>query len=88
MVARKVTLELEESIDRGLSRLARERGRSEAEVVREAVERLVRENEAAGAPAPGEDALTVAKRLGVVGRIKGAPADLSTDARHMEGFGA
>jgi hypothetical protein len=36
---------------------------------------------------PPETCLQLAERLGIVGCIKGLPADLSTNPAYMEGFG-
>ena len=36
---------------------------------------------------PRETCLDIAKRLGILGSAKGLPADLSTNPKHMEGFG-
>ena len=60
---------------------AREMGVSPSAVVREAIEEFIRRR------TPGESAYDVARTLGIIGSAKGLPADLSTNPRHMEGFG-
>lgn len=35
----------------------------------------------------GENAFDLARRLGIVGSAKGLPRDLSTNPKHIEGFG-
>lgn len=91
MVARRLTLNLDDAIAAGLSRLARDRGRSEDELVREAVERLVLSDEAPPRPLPppqpGESVFDRLQRAGLIGCIKDAPPDLSTNPKYMEGFG-
>jgi len=52
-----------------------------SEVVREALEEHVRK-----ARKP-ESAYDVAKRLGIIGIVRNAPRDLSTNRRHFRGFG-
>ncbi|MGC1273609.1 MAG: hypothetical protein WBC44_07890 [Planctomycetaceae bacterium] len=37
---------------------------------------------------PGENFYEAAKRLGLIGCVKGGPSDLSTNPEHMEGFGS
>ena len=39
------------------------------------------------ARAPGPSCLDIARRVGLVGVYKDAPSDLSTNPKHMEGFG-
>jgi Arc/MetJ-type ribon-helix-helix transcriptional regulator len=64
-----------------LHRAIEDEGRSVSEVVREALEEHVRK---AGKQ---ESAYDVAKRLGIIGMVKNAPRDLSTNRRHFRGFG-
>jgi predicted DNA-binding antitoxin AbrB/MazE fold protein len=46
------------------------------------------ENEVAlGPELEGESFFDAANRLGILGCIKGTPRDLSTNLKHMEGFG-
>ncbi len=64
-----------------LGAAAKGRGVSPSDLVRELLE------EHLGSRGPAETCLDVARRLDLVGRCKGLPADLSTDPGHLDGFG-
>jgi predicted transcriptional regulator len=69
-----VTVKVTEACDARVSRLARERGTSKSEVIRDALERgLV-----------GDDPLEDIRDL--IGLARGA-ADLATNAAHLRGYG-
>lgn len=61
---------------RGRSRLE---GRSESKLVREALEQYLSKS--------AKSAHDIAQESGIVGIVKKAPKDLSTNRRHFEGFG-
>jgi predicted DNA-binding protein len=78
---KRITVRLPSSLQTRLKKRAKLAGKTESEIVREAVEAHV-------SRAPGrESAYDVAKRLGLVGCAKGLPPDLSTNPKYMEGFG-
>lgn len=74
---RTVSFKLPEKLDRVLTAVARERHLSRDALVQEAIERFVKPSQ--------RNALDLAGEL--VGSVEG-PADLSTAARHMRGFGS
>jgi metal-responsive CopG/Arc/MetJ family transcriptional regulator len=60
---------------------AREKGVSPSDIVRQALEEHMRQR------TPHETCLDIARRIGILGVYKHAPSDLSTNPKHMEGFG-
>ena len=74
-----------------LDELARERGTSTAELVREALDAYLPAGPDGDAKASecctGETLYDRAVRTGFAGAVKGTPADLSTNPKYMEGFG-
>lgn len=73
-----LTLKINESLDRWLANEAKRLGRTKSEIARQAL--LQRRN--------GEKRLSLHDRMkDVCGVIKGGPRDLSTNPKHMEGFG-
>ncbi len=77
----RINVRVDERLKKELEAEAREKGVSPSAVVREALEEHMRRR------TPGESAYDIAKRLGIIGSAKGLPADLSTNPKHMEGFG-
>jgi hypothetical protein len=69
-----------------LTNLARETGKPLPDVLDEALA-AYHPQAATESTSDSESFFDVASRLGFVGCIKGTPADLSTNKRHMEGFG-
>lgn len=73
-----MTIKLPAALSARVSRLARKRRVSRSEVVRQALEAL-----------PEEDGGTIVARFAhLMGAVKRLPRDLSTNPRHLEGFGA
>jgi hypothetical protein len=56
-------------------------GSRESEVVRDALEEYLSSN------AEGQSAYDLARKAGLIGCIRGAPKDLSTNKRYFKGFG-
>jgi hypothetical protein len=56
--------------------------KNEAELIREALEKEFQ------SPANQQSCFDVASKLGIIASIPDAPADLSTNPKYMEGFGA
>jgi Arc/MetJ-type ribon-helix-helix transcriptional regulator len=80
MAMNRITIRIPEHLGKQLKKRADLKGQSESEIVREALENYLKKG-------PGETAYDMAKRLGVIGRFKGLPKDLSTNPRYFEGFG-
>jgi predicted DNA-binding protein len=77
----RITVRFPAELHRRLKSVARRTGARESSLIRAAVERQL---------AAEDDALTAyqhAERAGLIGAVKGAPRDLSTNPRHFEGFG-
>jgi hypothetical protein len=77
----RINVRVDQRLKEQLEAEAREKGVSPSDVVRQVLEEHVRQR------TPRETCLDVARRLGIIGSAKGLPADLSTNPRHMEGFG-
>jgi hypothetical protein len=60
---------------------AREKSTTPSEIVRQALEEHMRQR------TRRINCRDLAERLGVLGSAKGLPGDLSTNPKHMEGFG-
>jgi predicted DNA-binding protein len=78
----RITVRFPAEMRRRLQAAARRRGTRESDLVRGAVERQL---------AAEEDTLTAyehAKTAGLIGAVRGAARDLSTNPKHLEGFGA
>jgi predicted DNA-binding protein len=77
----RITVRFPAELRQRLKSTPRRIGARESSLIRAAVE---------GQLAAEDDALTAyqhAERAGLIGAVKGAPRDLSTNARHFEGFG-
>jgi len=72
---------LPQKLQQQLTALVRDTGKTEAEIVREAIEDYCRRHDRQ------PTCLDLAEKAGLVGCVSEAPPDLSTGARHMEGFG-
>jgi len=73
---RVVSLKLPEDLDRELTRIARRRHASRSAVLREALESFARGSQRSVTAAAGD----------LVGSLRG-PRDLSTNAKHLAGYG-
>jgi hypothetical protein len=69
-----------------LTNLAQETGKPLPVVLNDALA-AYRPDESVNRPVRGESFYDVASRLGLIGCVKGTPPDLSTNKKHMEGFG-
>jgi predicted DNA-binding protein len=77
----RITVRLPAELRRRLKEAARHARTRESDLVRSAVERQL---------AVEDDAVTAyerAKRSGLIGAIRGASPDLSTNPKHFDGFG-
>ena len=77
----RLSVRINGKLRRKLADLSRASGRSESDLVREALERHLRDAE------PPLTCYELARRIGLIGSASGLPPDLSTNPRHMEGFG-
>jgi hypothetical protein len=77
----RISIRLPKKLEQGFQRLVKATGKSESEVVRDALEDYCRRH--GGEPS----CYDLAASAGVVGCGTG-PADLSTNHQHMEGFGS
>jgi metal-responsive CopG/Arc/MetJ family transcriptional regulator len=73
---RVVSFKLPDDLDRALTRMARERRATRSEVLREALETFARGSDRSVTTAAGD----------LVGSLTG-PRDLSTNPKHMAGYG-
>ena len=77
----RISVRIDEQQKRQIDALARQRGASESDVVREALGQYLK-----GRSRP-ESCYDIAQRIGVIGIARGLPPDLSTNRKHFEGFG-
>ena len=76
-----LSLKVSESLDRKLAAVVKRRRIAKSVVVREAIEQYLDESR----EVRGGSFLELAGDL--VGCVKGAPSDLSSNPKHMEGYG-
>ena len=77
----RITVRFPAQLHRKLKDVARRAGKRESELVRRAVERQLTADESA------LTAYDLAKTAGLIGVVRGASPDLSTNPRYFEGFG-
>ncbi|MBX6316252.1 MAG: hypothetical protein IRY99_25565 [Isosphaeraceae bacterium] len=77
----RISVRLEGRLRQQLEAEAQEKGVSPSAIVRQALEEHLRQR------TPRENCRQLAERLGLLGVAQGLPPDLSTNPRHMEGFG-
>lgn len=81
MSSRRLSIRLSKELEKRLAALVRRSGRTESEVVRDAIaDYCARDTEE-------PSAYDVLKKSGLIGCARGLPADLSTNPKYMEGFG-
>ncbi|MBI1740081.1 MAG: CopG family transcriptional regulator [Acidobacteriales bacterium] len=80
MASQRITIRISQALGKRLKKHAGMEGRSESEIVREALESYLRRGS-------GQSAYELASQAGLVGCLRGAPRDLSTNPRHFKGFG-
>jgi len=80
-------LQLGADLERRVEELARITGMAPADVVSDALEEYVARRGNGTELAEGETLYDRAKRADLIGCLKGAPEDLSTNPKYMEGFG-
>lgn len=77
----RINVRVDSRLKEELEAAAEAEGARPSELVRSALEAYLRGR------SPGESCLDVARRAGVVGVYRNTPRDLSTNPKHMEGFG-
>jgi predicted DNA-binding protein len=77
----RITVRFSADLRRRLKAAAQRTGKRESDLVRAAVERQLTANE------DSPTAYEHAKKAGLIGAVRGAIPDLSTNPRHFEGFG-
>jgi predicted DNA-binding protein len=81
MTSHRITIRVPLSLGKRLQKRAGMKGRSESELVRDALEKYLGED-----PAPGS-AYDLARNAGLIGCVRGAPRDLSTNREYFKDFG-
>ncbi len=76
-----LTLDLPAALDEQLTKAAQSQGASKVEIIYEAVKEYLAQRQT---PPPDSFAALAAD---VIGCAKGGPPDLSTNKKHMEGYG-
>jgi hypothetical protein len=77
----RINVRVEPQLKEQLEAEAKERGVRPSDIVREALQEHIRQR------TPKPSCLDLARRIGLVGIYKDTPSDLSTNPKHMEGFG-
>jgi predicted transcriptional regulator len=81
MSSQRITIRISESLVKRLKKHAGIRRRSESALVREALESYL------GEASASNSAYDLAREAGLIGCVAGKPSDLSTNRKHLEGFG-
>lgn len=82
MQDQRITVRLSAETRRKLKAAARRSGRRESDFVRDAVELQLAADESSAT------AYDYAEKAGLIGAVKGAARDLSTNTKYFDGFGA
>jgi hypothetical protein len=81
MAGQRITIRVSSVLGAHLRSRSRASGQSPSEIVRAALENYLAHG------SRGKSAYDVAKEAGIIGCAKNGPKDLSTNPRHLEGFG-
>lgn len=81
MSSHRITIRIPETLGQRLRNRSRIKGQTGSDLVREALENYL------GQSAKERSAYELAQEAGLIGSVKRAPQDLSTNRRHFEGFG-
>ena len=87
-----MNVELDPQDKQDLEELARQSGKPLGEVLRQLIRDALRIRTRNDGPpkaedSPEESCYDLAVKAGIVGMVNGGPSDLSTNPKHMEGFG-
>ena len=77
----RITIRVDDSLHERLEAAAEAAGKTESQLMREALEDYLDRQSA------GPTAYDLFKQAGVIGSVSGGPKDLSTNPKHLEGFG-
>jgi predicted DNA-binding protein len=81
MASNRITVRIPETLTERLRSRSRAKGTSESDLVREALENYL------GQSSQGRSAYELAEEAAIVGMVRRAAKDLSTNRRHFKGFG-
>ena len=81
MSSSRITVRVPQALTARLRNRSRAKGTTESELVREALETYL------GKTQKDHSAYDLAEAAGIIGAARNAPKDLSTNPRHMKGFG-
>jgi len=81
MATNRLSIRVRPKLRRELRGFSSATGRRESEIVREALEEYLDAN------GRSETCFDIARRSGLVGAVEDAPTDLSTNPKHLRGFG-
>jgi predicted DNA-binding protein len=81
MASNRITVRVPQGLTARLRSRSRAKGTTESELVREALENYLENS------IQGRTAYELAEEAGIVGMVRRAPKDLSTNRRHFKGFG-
>jgi metal-responsive CopG/Arc/MetJ family transcriptional regulator len=81
MASNRITVRIPETLTARLRSRSRAKGSTESDLVREALESYL------GSEPAGRTAYELAQEAGIIGSLRNAPRDLSTNRRHLKGFG-
>ncbi len=80
MASNRITVRVPRTLTARLRSRSRAKGTTESELVREALENYL------GHSAEERSAYELAEEAGIIGCLRGAPRDLSTNTRHLRGL--
>lgn len=81
MSSHRITIRIPEILGQRLRNRSQIKGQTESDLVREALENYL------GQSTKEASAYELAQEAGLIGSVKRAPKDLSTNRRHFDGFG-
>ena len=81
MASNRITVRVPQALTARLCNLSRATGTTESKLVREALENYL------GHSGAKRSAYDLAEEAGIIGSVRNAPRDLSTNPRHLKGFG-
>ena len=81
MSSSRITIRVPDTLSARLRSRSRSKGMTESELVREALENYLGHSE------EERSAYELAEEAGIIGSMRNAPRDLSTNRHHFKGFG-
>ena len=77
----RITIRMPKELGRKLKQRASAAKKTESQLIRDAIQTYLAASE------PQQSAYDLAKSIGLIGALRNGPKDLSTDPKHMAGFG-